>query len=70
MTKAITSIAAMQLVEKGKIGLDDPLNDLMPEMTSIPILTKDGKLVQGSKSRKLGRQDQGLGYIEKSSFLS
>ena len=24
MTKAITSVAAMQLVERGKIGLDDP----------------------------------------------
>ncbi len=28
MTKAITSIAAMQLVEQGKIGLDDPLDNL------------------------------------------
>ena len=50
MTKAITSIAAMQLVEQGKIGLDDPLGELMPEMTSIPILTKEGELVKGSKS--------------------
>jgi len=28
MTKAITSIAAMQLVEAGKIGLDDPVPDI------------------------------------------
>ncbi len=44
MTKAITSVAALQLVEKGLIGLDDPLNELMPEMVSIPILGEDGKL--------------------------
>ena len=44
MTKAITSVAALQLVEKGLIGLDDPLNELMPEMVSIPILTEEGKL--------------------------
>src|SRR5262249_3516607 len=28
MTKAITSVAAMQLVEQGKINLDDPLPDI------------------------------------------
>ena len=50
MTKAITSIAAMQLVEKGLIGLDDPLNDLMPEMASIPILTEDGSLIESEKA--------------------
>lgn len=46
MTKAITSVAALQLVEKGLVGLDDPLNELMPEMASIPILLEDGKLVE------------------------
>jgi CubicO group peptidase (beta-lactamase class C family) len=38
MTKVMTSIAAMQLVEKGLIGLDDDLSSLMPEMAAIPIL--------------------------------
>ena len=42
MTKAVTSVAAMQLVESGKITLDEPLDNLMPEMAEIPILTKDG----------------------------
>ena len=49
MTKAISSVAALQLVERGLIGLNDPLNDLMPEMTSIPILTADGALVKSDK---------------------
>lgn len=44
MTKPIASVAAMQLVEKGLIGLDDPLNELMPEMVSIPILGENGNL--------------------------
>jgi CubicO group peptidase (beta-lactamase class C family) len=44
MTKPIASVAAMQLVERGHIGLDEPLNDLMPEMVSIPVLDKEGNL--------------------------
>ena len=32
MTKAITSVAAMQLVEQGKIGLDDPVPDIDPAL--------------------------------------
>lgn len=43
MTKLVTSIAAMQLVEKGAIGLDDSLSLLLPEMAKIPILN-NGKL--------------------------
>ena len=65
MTKAITSVAAMQLVEQGLIGLDDPLDKLMPEMTSIPILTKDGELVKASKAitlRNLLTHTAGFGY--------
>lgn len=65
MTKAITSIAAMQLVEQGKIGLDDPLDQLMPEMASIPILTKEGELVKPRKSitlRQLLTHTSGFGY--------
>lgn len=49
MTKAITSVAALQLVEKGLIGLDDPLNELMPEMIAIPILGEDGNLIHSDE---------------------
>lgn len=65
MTKAMTSIAAMQLVEQGKIGLDDPLDELMPEMASIPILTNEGELVKANKSitlRQLLTHTSGFGY--------
>lgn len=35
MSKAITSAAAMQLVEKGKLHLDQPLKRVLPELDSI-----------------------------------
>ena len=38
MTKAITSVAAMQFVEQGRIGLDEPLADLLPELGSVQVL--------------------------------
>jgi len=49
MTKAITSVAVLQFVEKGLIGLDEPLNELMPEMVSIPILGDNGILYQSDE---------------------
>ncbi len=37
MTKAITSAAAMQLVEQGKLSLDEPLSRINPELASLPV---------------------------------
>ena len=65
MTKAIASVAALQLVEKGLIGLDDPLDKLMPEITSIPILKETGELVEAKKAitlRNLLTHTAGFGY--------
>jgi len=50
ITKAVTSVAALQLVEKGLVGLDDPLNDLLPEMVTIPILDDEGNLFQSDEA--------------------
>jgi methyl acetate hydrolase len=38
MTKAITSMAAMQLVEKGKLTLDKPIADVLPELSAPQVL--------------------------------
>jgi len=38
MTKAVTSVAAMQLVEQGRLSLDAPLGDLLPELAHRPVL--------------------------------
>jgi len=45
-TKAITTVAVLQLVEQGKLTLDGSLNELMPEMASIPIINDEGELVK------------------------
>jgi methyl acetate hydrolase len=72
MTKAITSVAALQLVEKGLIELDDPLNKLMPEMVSIPILNDEGNLIESNQIitlRQLLTHTSGFGNIYFSSKL-
>lgn len=42
MTKAITATAALQLVEQGKLSLDEPLEEVLPELRQIQILEEDG----------------------------
>jgi CubicO group peptidase (beta-lactamase class C family) len=39
MTKAIVSVAAMQLVEQGKLTLDGPISDVLPELADPQVLT-------------------------------
>ena len=38
MTKAVTSVAAMQLVEKGKLTLDEPIGRVLPELATPYVL--------------------------------
>ncbi len=38
MTKAITSVAAMQLVEQGRIGLDQPLDSVVPKLANPQVM--------------------------------
>src|SRR4051812_31883191 len=37
MTKAITSVALMQLVEQGRLGLDDPAEKYLPELVGLKV---------------------------------
>ncbi len=39
MVKLLTAVAAMQLVEGGKLSLDQPASQIDPELGSIPVLT-------------------------------
>ncbi|KAF2114717.1 beta-lactamase/transpeptidase-like protein [Lophiotrema nucula] len=41
-TKLITSIAALQAVERGLITLDEPLDKIMPEFAALPIASLNG----------------------------
>ncbi|HEY2884317.1 MAG TPA: serine hydrolase domain-containing protein, partial [Rhizomicrobium sp.] len=38
MTKPVTSVALMQLVEQGKIGLDDPASKYLPELADLKVI--------------------------------
>jgi methyl acetate hydrolase len=38
MTKAVTSVAAMQLVEQGKLQLDTPIGNILPELAAPQVL--------------------------------
>jgi CubicO group peptidase (beta-lactamase class C family) len=49
MTKAVTSVAAMILVEQGKIGLDDPVSRFLPEFAKLQVRGPDG--TEGPASR-------------------
>ena len=61
MTKALTSVSAMQLVERGIISLDEPLDSLLPEMSKIPILDEDLYIISivGDRVDNLARQYYG-----------
>ncbi|VUC22992.1 unnamed protein product [Clonostachys rosea] len=50
-TKLITSIACMQLVEQGKLALDDgdELEELCPELRDIKVLKSDGSMSEKNK---------------------
>src|SRR5438132_2552045 len=38
MTKAVTSVAAMQLVEQGKLNLDEPIGSVLPGLAAPQVL--------------------------------
>lgn len=38
MTKAVASVALMQLYERGKFGLDQPAGEILPELGSVEVL--------------------------------
>jgi CubicO group peptidase (beta-lactamase class C family) len=44
MTKPVTSVAAMMLVEDGRIGLDDPLSKHLPQFAGLQVRRADGGL--------------------------
>jgi CubicO group peptidase (beta-lactamase class C family) len=45
MTKPVTAVAALLLVEDGRLGLDDPIDDLVPELARRQVLARpDGSL--------------------------
>jgi CubicO group peptidase (beta-lactamase class C family) len=65
MTKAVTSVAAMILVEKGKISLDDPISRFLPEFAKLQVRGPDGTEVPASRPptiRELLTHTAGFSY--------
>lgn len=69
MTKPITGMAAMMLVEEGKLGLDQPVADFLPRFARMQVqVTPDGSLtdLKPAKAaitiRNLITHTSGLGY--------
>ena len=66
MTKAITATAALQLVEQGKLSLDEPVEEILPELRQIQILQADGSRRAPSRPltlRDLLRHTSGFAYF-------
>src|SRR5262249_59693896 len=66
MTKPITTVAAMMLVEEGKVGLDDPVSKYLPEFKDRRVHTGKGDDTVDAKRevtvRDLMRHTSGLTY--------
>ncbi len=71
MGKAVTSVAAMQLVEAGKLSLDDPAAKYLPELGSLPVIASLDPATGAAKLRppaspitvrQLFTHTSGLGY--------
>lgn len=64
MTKAITSVAALQLVDQKKLDLDAPISKYLPELKDMKVASKDGSSTPKREmtARDLFRHTSGLSY--------
>ena len=53
MTKPVTAVAIMQLYEKGKFKLNDPVSKFLPEFKGLKVLNEEGELVEMSTTMKM-----------------
>lgn len=54
MTKAIASVAALQLVEQGRLSLDGPLENLLPDLANLQVI--DGFDADGNVVLRLAKR--------------
>src|SRR5262245_60993723 len=78
MTKPITSTAAMQLIEQGRFGLDDPVEKYLPELANVKVFESFDPATGAYRLRPASRamtvrhvltHTSGLGYPFTSAIL-
>lgn len=65
MTKPVTAVAILTLLEEGKISLDDPVKDFLPEIGAMRVQNPDGDSTQPGRDmsiRDLSTHTSGIGY--------
>lgn len=73
MTKVLTTVAALQQVESGIIGINDPLDNIVPELADVPSLDKEGNICQSDAKisiKHLITHTGGFGYFFTSEELN
>ena len=66
MTKVITTVAALQQVESGLIGINEPLNNIVPELADVPCINKEGSMTRSNADitmKHLITHTAGFGYF-------
>ena len=48
-SKIMAGIAALQLVEQGKMGLEDPVSKYIPELADMKVYVKEGEIIPADK---------------------
>ena len=72
-TKLVTCVAAMQLVERGKIKLDDPVSRYIPSFSDFCVLHSNGDVVRCQNKMNilsLFTMTAGLGYHLEDPFIA
>jgi methyl acetate hydrolase len=70
MTKAITSLALMQLVEQGRIGLDDPGETYLPELARLQVIEDFDATTGAYRLRPAARQPTVRHFLTHTSGLA
>ena len=70
MTKPITSVALMQLIEQGRLGLDDPAEKYLPELVGVIVLESFDKATGAYPVRPASRPPTVKHFLKHTSGLA
>ena len=70
MTKAITSVAAMQFVEQGRMSLDDPAENYLPELADLKVIESFDAATGDYKLRPVARKPTVRHFLTHTSGLA